>query len=59
MIELVITLDPNTGVQVRGPLQDMILCYGLLEMAKDAIRRNAEKAAESRIVSAPPGLKVV
>ena len=37
-IELKITLDQETGVQVAGPIQDKILSYGMLEFAKDAIR---------------------
>ena len=38
-ITLTITLDQeNGGVSCNGPLQDKVLCYGLLEGAKDAIR---------------------
>ena len=36
-VQLVITLKP-TGVEVSGPIGDKVLCYGLLESAKDAIR---------------------
>ena len=28
---------PGTPVNVNGPIQDKLLCYGLLEMARDAI----------------------
>lgn len=35
---LTIILHPNGNVDVNGPLQDKILCYGLLEIAKDLIR---------------------
>lgn len=37
-IQLVITLTPEGQVQVAGPLNDRVLCYGLLESARDAIR---------------------
>lgn len=37
--QLVITWNgPPAGVQVTGPIQDKMLCYALLELAKDAIR---------------------
>lgn len=39
MIELKLIFDPNTGqVQVAGPIDNKLLCYGILERAKDAIR---------------------
>jgi hypothetical protein len=35
MIELSIKLDPETGkVHVKGPLEDKLLCYGLLCVAQ-------------------------
>lgn len=38
-MQLTITLDPaGRGVQVRGPIHDKMICYAMLEMAKDAIR---------------------
>ena len=37
-ISLVITLTPDGKVGVGGPINDKLLCYGLLESAKDAIR---------------------
>ena len=36
-IEIRITLDKN-GVRVEGPIQDKLLCFGLLEAAKDVVR---------------------
>ena len=38
MIKLTIMLTQDGNVSVEGPLQDKILCYGLLEMAKDTIK---------------------
>lgn len=41
-IKLIITatVENNAvaGVRVAGPVQDKMLCYGMLEMAKDAVR---------------------
>ena len=37
IVELIIKYDPQTGVQVHGPIHDKILAYGMLEAAKDAI----------------------
>lgn len=51
--QLLITLTAEGGVNVQGPITDKVLCYGLLECARDAIRDFAEKqAAASRIVPA-------
>jgi hypothetical protein len=40
VIVLSIAFDPHNpkGVQVNGPLQDKMICYALLEMARDAIK---------------------
>ena len=37
-VVLTITLKQNGGVEVRGPIHNKILCYGLLSAAQDAIR---------------------
>lgn len=53
-IKLVITLDPKTGqVRVDGPINDKILCYGLLEMARECIAEHT-KQEQSRILVARP-----
>lgn len=37
-IRLLITLNPETGqCQVSGPIDNKLLAYGMLEMARDAI----------------------
>ena len=39
--QLIVTLTDDgesKNVQVQGPIKDKVLCYGMLEMAKDAIR---------------------
>ena len=49
-VKLQITLSPNGGVSVTGPIDNAMLCYGLLEAAKDVIRAHVQKKAESPIV---------
>lgn len=39
-IVLTITLTPDGNMHFQGPTHDPILCYGLLELAKDGIRRH-------------------
>ena len=41
MIEILITLHDTGQLTITGPIQNKALAYGLLELAKDAIR-NAE-----------------
>lgn len=37
-MHLVITLHPNGNVSLNGPLANTMLCYGMLELARDAVR---------------------
>jgi hypothetical protein len=37
VIQILITLNGNQ-VQVQGPIDNKVLCYGMLEMARDAIK---------------------
>ena len=48
--KLTITLAPNGGIQVHGPIDNAMLCYELLEVAKDVIRMHVQKKAESPII---------
>ena len=41
--QLVITLSANGQIQITGPIENLVLTYGLLETAKDTIRRHAEQ----------------
>ena len=36
--EITITMFKDGTVNVRGPLEDRLLCYGLLEGARDVVR---------------------
>lgn len=49
-IELVITMTPDGAVGVRGPIEHLVLCYGLLEVARDAIQAKAAQKGQQRIV---------
>jgi len=55
-IELAIVMDEAGRVAVSGPIDQTALCYGLLEVAKDAIRTHAEQARNRLVQPAPPGL---
>ncbi len=48
--KLTITLSPNGKVQVEGPIDQIMLCYGLLEAAKDVLRTHAQKKAAGSVV---------
>lgn len=49
-LELVITLTPEGQVGGRGPIDQLLVCYGMLELAKDAIRARAATQGQQRIV---------
>jgi hypothetical protein len=59
MVEMKITIDDAGRVNVNGPIANNLLCYGMLEMAKDAIASFNAKPASSIIPvdSAPLVLK--
>ena len=40
--QIVIDVSPEGDVRVDGPLDQKAFCYGVLEMAKDAVRRFGE-----------------
>ena len=53
-IKLVITLDRQTGqVNVNGPINDRLLCFGLIELAKEAINANAIQQKNEIMVARP------
>lgn len=41
-IKLVITLSPDGKLNVGGPLANKLLCYGMLEQARDVVRQFEE-----------------
>ncbi len=50
-IQLIITLDDKGQVSVNGPIDQTMFCFGLLEVAKDSIRKHGDEKA--RRVHAP------
>lgn len=52
MVKLEIILNDNGTLSVNGPIDNLHMCYGLLELAKDALR---EKAAQQRRIQPAAG----
>ena len=51
---LIISVDPKTGeVNINGPIQDRIFCFGILELAKQAINAHADQQAKRILVAQP------
>jgi hypothetical protein len=53
-LQLVITLDEAGQVSVQGPIEQKIVCYGLLEVARDAIAEHHARLAQ-RLVQPASG----
>lgn len=51
-VELRIIITAEGKVEVTGPLDDQLTCYGLLEIARDVVHANAAQRARSAIVPA-------
>ena len=45
-VRLQITMKANGSVEVNGPIDNAMLCYGLLEVAKDIVRTRVQEKAE-------------
>jgi|GEM_PF-4827222 len=37
MITMTISFEPGKPIQVTGPLNDRMMCYAMIEMARDVI----------------------
>ena len=46
-LQLIITVDGNGAVQVAGPIDNAVLCYGLLALAADSLRDYWAKKAQA------------
>lgn len=55
---LVVTLTAGGQVRVDGPIDNRVICLGLLELAKEALAKH-EQSKQNRIVQPPPGLKLI
>lgn len=49
-IILVITLHPNGAINVEGPIDNKLLCFGMLTSAEHAIANHDPSKAASKIV---------
>ena len=52
-MRLTISVDANGGMKVEGPLENKVVCYGLLEAAKDVVREYKPRMVQP--ASAVPG----
>jgi hypothetical protein len=53
-MQITITIDPTTGaISVSGPLENTMLCLGMLEMAKGSILEYARKSQEGKRILDP------
>lgn len=54
-MDIVLTIKLTEGKQVfvEGPINDIVLCYGLMEAAKDIIRKFNEKPVNSSPLTLP------
>ncbi len=48
-VELKISMDDTGNVGVNGPIDNLILCYGLLEIARQSIQKNHDTKASNLI----------
>ena len=56
-MQLLIMMDEAGNIGIEGPIEQKMLCYGLLDCARDAIKDYNDKAAaqNGRIAIARPG----
>ncbi len=51
-VTMAIILNDDRSVSVSGPLTDKMVCYGMLENARDVIVQYAAAQSENKIVPA-------
>lgn len=51
---IIIEWAPGGEIKVTGPIGDKVLCFGMLEAAKDVVRTHVDKIGASPIVQATP-----
>lgn len=47
--QLIISVMPNGSVNVTGPIQDKLRCYGMLECARDAIQAFKQQEGQTLV----------
>lgn len=56
-VELIIRIVPGQGLQLQGPIEDKILCLGLMELAKVAIiQHNPEQRKPGVVIPMTGGV---
>jgi hypothetical protein len=55
VIKLVVTLDVDNSIKVEGPTHDKVLCYGMLEWAKEAISEFHRKGQNVEVAEGAAG----
>jgi hypothetical protein len=53
-VQLIISVMSDGRINVNGPINDKMTCYGLLECARDAINEHVDKMQRSAIVPVQP-----
>lgn len=56
VVQLLIQLSPNGDVEVRGPIDDDLFCYGLMEKGRQAIQAYQERKQSPLLL--PPSARV-
>jgi hypothetical protein len=52
-VTITITIDDAGRFGIQGPLENKVVCYGMLEAGKDAVRQFNEKQTQGRPLIAP------
>ncbi len=55
-IELKIIINPDGSLRVEGPLQDKILCYGMLKLGERQLDKHFDQAKQVRAIELVPGM---
>lgn len=53
-VQLLLTLNRDGSLNVTGPIDDRVLCYGMLDYAKDVIREYQAQKARLVLPATPP-----
>jgi hypothetical protein len=51
--QITVTLNPNGSVSISGPINNKILCYGLLEAGRKALDDYVPQAAPEIVIPYP------
>ena len=57
MVKIEIEMDDQGRVSFNGPLGNKVLCYGLLQVAADIVRKAETPESQIQVVGAMPGLE--